>query len=1032
MKKDRLMKKILSGFLLSFIVMCSGLAQGVAVEGVVTDKSNGLTLPGVNVFIEGTQIGTVTNMDGYYTIEVSSADVTLVYSFIGMNTVKEVVNNRTSINVQLVPDSEQLDDVIVVAYGTTTKEAYTGSAEVIGNEVIEDRPVTSFEKALQGTTAGLQVTSSSGQPGSSATVRIRGIGSLNASSSPLYVVDGVPMAGALSDINPNDIESLTVLKDAAAASLYGSRAANGVIMVTTKRGKAGKTYISFDSQVGVSSRVGDGYALMNSAQIYQQSWEGLFNYGIYEDEMSLDEARTHANDNVEQLVGFNPFGVDNPIDGDGQIIDGLPVHTNTDWRDAVYKTGIIHNYNLGVSGGTENTKVYFSLGYFSDSGTTLGANFERYTAKMNMTHKVNDWIEAGITNHLSYSEANAPPGGTQSANPVRSAEVINAATPIYAEDGSYNWFNTAVKDFNPLGLEKLNIYEYKTKRAMANAYFNFSLPFSLNFRTTAGIDYSGNNGLQYMNKYHGDGAAVNGRSTRSSSDYYMWSISNVLSWKKQTGNSSIEILAAQEATGGESASLSASATDFAVPNQPDLVWGGTAGTPYSNSSGWTMASYLSQAKFNYAGKYNLSASIRTDGSSRFGKNERYGLFYSFGAGWTLTNEDWMPNKDWLNYLKLRASYGTSGNSSIGNYAPLFLYYGGANYAGYPGLTPGQLGNNDIHWEKNAAMNIGLDATVLRKLETSLEWYTRKSNDLLYGMPLSGSKGYPSITTNLASMKNSGIELTFSYNVINKSDWNYTVSTNVSKYVNEVLDLTTESLVSGTKLLEEGESLYQFYMREWAGVNPDNGTPMWYTNAEADDKSSSEEPNESYIDPLGSGRQVTSEYNDAERVRSGLAIPDFFGGLSNSLSYKNFNFDFYFYYSIGGEIYNGDYASSMHDGSQPGNNLAADATNAWTPNNRNTDVPRYIVNGSDNGHQTSTRFLEDASYLRLKNVSLTYSVPQNICQRLRMSNLRVSISGENLWTLSNFNGFDPEQAINGLTGNNIPGTKVFTFGLKMNL
>ncbi|MCG8579341.1 MAG: TonB-dependent receptor [Bacteroidales bacterium] len=1031
------MKKILSVVLLSIIALVT-YAQELRVEGTVIDKATGESLPGVNVFIEGTQVGTVTNMDGYYTIDVSSGDVTLVYSFIGMTIQKEPVNNRSRIDVALVPESEQLDDVIVVAYGTTTKEAYTGAAEVVNNEIIEDRPVTSFEKALQGTTAGLQVSSSSGQPGSTASVRIRGIGSLSASSSPLYVVDGVPMAGSLSDLNPNDIESLTVLKDAAAASLYGSRAANGVIMVTTKKGKAGKTSISFNSQVGISSRVGDGYDLMNSSEIYEQTWMGLYNWGLLYGEnedgssFTIADAQNHAHAKVRETVGFNPFGVDNPLDENGKVIPGSKVVTNTDWRDEVYKAGIIQNHNLNVAGGTENTKVYFSLGYFSDSGTTIGSDFTRYTAKLNVQHKVNDWIDAGMSNHLSYSETNAPPGGGEGANPVRSAEIINSASPVYNADGTYNWDNKAAFDFNPVGLFDYDEYKYETKRGMLNAYLNFRLLPSLTFRTTGGIDYSGDKGLNYYNPYHGNGRGVNGRSTMASTENMNWNISNIFTWKKQTGDSSIEVIAGQEATGNEYQVLQASVTDFSVPGKPDLVWGGTPEMPVSYSVGWTMVSYLSQAKFNIKGKYNLSASVRTDGSSRFGENNKYGLFYSVGGGWHLTKEEWMPELSWLNYAKLRASYGTSGNSSIGNYESFGLYGSGANYSGYPGLSPVQLENQDIRWEKNAALNIGMEATVFNRLDASIEWYTRQSEDLLFDKPLSAGKGFPSIKTNLATMKNSGFEATLNYTAIKNNNFTYDIGGNISMYSNEIVDMTTEQIKSGTKIVEEGASLYQFFMREWAGVNPDNGMPMWYTNVSSDDSSNGAEPESAYADPLGSGRQVTSDYEDAERVRLGLAIPDVFGGISNNFSYKNIDFSFYFYYSIGGKVYNSDYQTNMHDGTDPGYNLAVDAANAWTPNNRYTDVPRYVVNGRDNGDQMSSRFLEDASYVRLKNISIGYNLPQTICEKIRVQGLRVFASGENIWTWSKFKGFDPEGALNGTTANSIPGTKVFTFGVKMDL
>lgn len=1025
------MKQFLLGLLLNLILVLPTLGQELKVEGIVTDLETGEPLIGVTIVVEGTTTGTTTDYNGTYSLNVPGSEATLVYSFIGMNQIKEQVNGRTKINVALSADTEMLEEVMVVAYGTATKEAYTGAAQVVDKETLKERPVTSFEKSLQGTTAGLLVTNSSGQPGSSATVRIRGIGSLSASSSPLYVIDGVPMSGALSDINPNDIESLTVLKDAAASSLYGSRAANGVIIITTKQGAKGQTKISFSGQTGISSRISGGYALMNSTQFYEHSWQGLYNQALIDGEL-LEDARRYANENVEEIVGFNPFGIENPLDENGKLIPGTAIMTDTDWRDLIYKTGLVQNYNLNVSGGTENTKIFFSLGYFDDNGTTLNSNFKRYTAKINASHKVNSFITAGMNNHFSYSVTNAPPGGSRHANPVRSAEIINAATPVYNPDGTYNWDNTAVFDFNPLGLSELDIYAYNTKRALINAFINVQFLPSLSFKTTGAVDYSGNEGLNYFNPFHGDGAGVNGRSSQSSSDNMAWNISNILLWNKRINNSSFEVLAGHEAHGEEYSVLSAGVTDFSVAGRPELVWGASPETPSSYSSKWTMMSFLGQAKYSYKGRYYITGSIRSDGSSRFGENNKFGTFYSMGGSWRITEEEWMPKFNWLNTLKIRSSYGTSGNNNIGNYASLGLYGSGANYGGFPGLAPVQLGNDDLTWEKIASFNLGFEFRFIKKLHGSFEYYNRKSDGLLYAKPLSASKGFRSIMTNLGAMSNSGLELTLNYDLVSREDFQYSIGANISTNDNKILNLSTDKIISGTKLLEVGESMYQFYLREWAGVNPDNGQPMWFVNENSDDFESNELPEESFEDPLGSGRMVTSDYNSAERVRLGSALPKYFGGFSNNVSYKNFDFSFYFYLSLGGQVYNYDYATNMHDGTQPGYNMAVDALNAWTPENRYTNVPRFVTNNQDQGNQLSSRFLEDVNYLRLKNISLGYNLPQKVCERIKLSGLRVFVSGENIWTLSNFKGFDPEGAINGTTSNSIPGIKVFTFGVKVDL
>ncbi|WP_075589806.1 SusC/RagA family TonB-linked outer membrane protein [Labilibacter marinus] len=1031
------MKRIIGVLLLHLLLISSVFAQAFTVEGVVTDDT-GQALPGVNILLEGTLKGTVTNIDGSYHIELPSHEGTLVFSFIGMNVVKENINGRVRIDVVLTDDSQQLDDVMVVAYGTTTKEGYTGAAEVVNKEVMENRPVTSFEKALQGTTAGVQVASSSGQPGSQASVIIRGIGSLNASSSPLYVIDGVPMAGGLSDINPNDIESLTILKDAAAASLYGSRAANGVVIISTKKGAAGQTRISFNSQVGVASRISNGYELMNSTQFYEHSWMGLYNWGLlYGDHddgssFTIDDAKEYAHEKVESTVGFNPFGVENPLDANGKLIPGTKTITDTDWRDEVYKVGIIQNYNLNVAGGNDKTDVYFSLGYYNDSGTTLSSNFTRYTSKINVNHQVNNFITAGISNNLTYSETNAPPGGNGFANPVRSAEVINAATPVYNNDGSYNWENKAVFDFNPVGLSEMDLYEYQDVRGLLNTYINLDLLPSLSFRSTGGVDYSNSKGVNYYNPHHGNGAGVNGRSTMSSSDNMILSISNILNWKKTNDISSFDVLGGQEFTSGKYSFLSAGVTDFPISDYPDLSWGAKPENPSSGPSEWSLLSYLGQFKYNYGGRYYLSSSVRGDRSSRFGADNKWGIFYSVGASWRITEEEWMPDLTWLNNLKLRASYGTSGNSSIGNFASLGLYGSGSNYGGYPGIAAAQPANHDLAWESLANFNVSLEASLFKRLDINVEYYKKDSDGLLFGKPLSASKGFGSIMTNLGAMVNQGVEATLNYKVVKQKDFNYTINFNFTANRNEILNLVNDRIVSGSKLLEPGASLHQFYLLEWAGVNPDNGKPMWFVNSQSDDKEGNTSTESSYVDPHGSGRDVTSNYSDAERVRMGTALPDFYGGLTNSLNYKDFDLSFYFYYSIGNQIYNDDYAASMHDGTQAGNNLATDALDAWTPDNRYTNVPRYVTNGIDEGNQMSSRFLEDASYLRLKNITLGYTLPQSFAARLHLQGLRAFISGENMFTLTKFKGFDPEAALNGRLSNAIPGVKVVTMGLKIDL
>lgn len=1025
------MKQFLSTILLIAMALCPAFSQSITVTGKVTDADMGGGLPGANVVIQGTTNGATTDIDGNYSIEVDG-NQTLIFSFVGMEQVTEVINGRAIINVSLGADSEMLAEIMIVSYGTTTKESFTGSAQVVNAEVIEGRPVASFEKAMQGTTAGLQISSSSGQPGSVSQIRVRGTGSISASSSPLFVIDGVPMSGSIADLNPNDILSVNTIKDAAGASLYGSRAANGVIIITTKQGKKGKTKISFSAQLGSTERIADGYELMNSTDYYEHSWMGLYNQAILGGQ-TADSARVYAHAKVQETVGFNPFGQEQPLDDNGKLIPGTVVATNTNWRDLIYKNGLTQNYNLNVSGGTEATKVYFSLGYFSDNGTVLSSNFERLSGKVNVSHKINTVISAGMNTQFSLANANAFPSGSQSSNIVRSAEVINAATPLKLGNGEYNWDNTVVMDFNPVGISELDIYRDKFLRTMISAYVNLQFTPNLFFKTMATIEYSGYQGILYYNPEHGNGVGVNGRGNQTRSSDQATGISNILNWSKQFDKHLVEALVGQEAFNQEYSYLTGHATDYSIPGKFHLVLAAQPESPSSGESRWGLLSYFGQLKYEFDGKLNLSASYRTDGSSRFGENEKYGSFYSFGAGWTLSNENWMPDLNWLDYLRVRTSYGTSGNADIGNFASLSLYSGGPKYGGYPGIALSQIGDPNLTWEKQGMVNIGLEFNLFSRLSSTMEYYSKRSDALLYAEPLSRAKGLGSKLTNLADVKNEGFELLMEYKVVKKKNLNFTASVNLATNKSKYISLNGDPVQGATQLMEEGGLRRQFYVREWAGVNPDNGNPMWFTNEASDfNEENIGEPTSAFNDPNGSNRMVTSDYNDAEKIRMGTALPKLFGGFNNAVNYKNFGLNFYFYFSLGGQTYNYSFAENMHDGKVPGSNLAKEGLKAWTPNNRYTDVPIYSSNNSNQSNSISSRFLEEASYVRLKNISLSYTLPKALCERMFMQGAKVFVSGENIWTSTKYKGFDPEGALSGVTSSQIPGVKAYTVGIKIDL
>lgn len=991
--------------------------EGITVKGKVIDET-GMGLPGVTILIKGTTEGTVTSFEGLYNLTVPSRESVLVFTSIGMASQEITVGEQTVINITMTEDMKELEEVIVVAYGTTTQEKFTGSAEVVDSEIIEKRVVTSFDKALQGAVPGLKISSASGQPGSGTSVTIRGVGSLSAGNSPLYVIDGVPMvsggyssvassSNALSTLNPNDIESITVLKDASASSLYGSRAANGVIIVTTKKGNKGQTRLKFEGQLGVSELISKGYELMGSADYYKMTWDGLY-HQKWLDGATLAEAGQFANENIEGVSGWNPYNIDEPFDIEGNLKPGAELMIDEDWREVVLRQGITQNYNLTASGGSDNTRFYMAGSYFSQDGVVIGSDFERITGRFNFDHQAYEFLKLGLNTTVSNSVQNSPPSGSAGANPVRSANLINSATPVYLSNGDYNWENQAAFDFNPVGLAERDIYQTQTFRLLTNGFLEATFLKDFKYKLNASLDFFDINEVQYFNPDHGNGAGVNGRSIQIRNNNRVQNITHLLTWAKGYGNHFIDALVGYETFRTIYDGVSASATDFAIPDWPHLVGGSNPETPSSSITEYALKSYFTRVNYDYLGKYYLSLSFRIDGSSRFGENNKYGKFYSVGGSWNITEEGFLKGKySWLDYLKLRSSYGISGNDNIGNFGYMSLYYLGANYSGNPGLAAGGLANPDLQWEGNSIFNVALDFNLFGNVAATIEYYTRGSDELLYSEPISLSKGFASTITNLGSMKNRGLEFNLTTTNINKQDFVWTTNFNLSANRNEIIDIGQEEIKTSLGILRPGSGISTLYLREWAGVNPDSGQPMWYTNSGSRESDPGVEPVSAYADPLGSGKMVTSEYNDAARVVVGTGDPQVYGGLTNQITWKGFDLNFLFYYSLGWYRYNSGYAANMHDGSKPGNNLAQDALYAWTPDNKYTNVPRYVAYNTDNGNQTSTRFLEQGDYIRLKNITLSYNLPKRLAEAAHLYNVRFYTQAENLFTWTSYKGFDPE-------------------------
>lgn len=1034
------------------LFLCLGIsisiAQTSSVKGVVISGDDGMPIIGASVLVKGTSQGTITDFDGKFELSVPSDSKILVISYVGMET--QEVPAQPNMRVVLKSSSEALDEVVVVAYGTAKKSVFTGSAASVDNSKIQT-PSASFDKSLQGQVAGLQVMSSSGQPGSTSSFRIRGSGSLNASNEPLYVVDGVPISAntkyskladdndntssILATLNPQDIETITVLKDAAAASLYGSRAANGVVLITTKNGKSGKATVSFNAQFGFSS-VPKAYDMMSSSQFYDTKFRSY-----YEQKLAAGatpaEAAAAANTLTQGAITFNPYNMDQPYDANGNLVNGARIIVDTDWQDEIFKTAFTQDYNINVTGGNEKTSYFFSTGYHDQDGVTPSAMYKRYSGKGNVTTEVTPWLKAGMNVTFSHAIQNMEVGGGAGASPLYNALLFPNGVPVYLTDSNgnpildsngnkqFNFKNPTSLDFNPIAIPKMDINQSKNYRFLASAFLDFQLYKGLNFKTVFSPDYIHYSELKYWNKDHGNGPAYGGRSDRYNTTDLMYTSTNTLNYNTRIADKhNLSAMLGFEYWQSEYERTEAGATSFPLNGMHELGSGASALAPQSKTTKEALISYLGRVEYTYNDRYNFSVSLRSDGSSVFGKDNKWGTFWSAGASWRMEQENFMKNLTWIDQLKLRLSYGTSGNNQgLDRYQSLGLWDTGADYiygtASGTGHT--QLANPYLRWEKQAMFNIGVDYRFLNRFYGSLEYFHKNSKDLLYNYPLAASNGFESIMMNMAKVANYGVEFTFGAYILRDTPVKWNVDFNLSAIRDEIKDIVgDDQIISSTKKIwSKGSSQYEFYMPTWAGVDPKNGDPLWIK-----------------VDANGN-RTTTNVYSQATYEKQGRATPDLYGGLSTSLSYKGFDLSILFAYSWGGLVYDGLYSQVMHDGNQAGAQMHKDELNTWTPTNTNTNVPKYSNNNTNTSNGVSTRYLYDATNIKLKNITLTYNLPSRLGAFSNVvKGAKVFVSADNLftWFKDDWKGYD-DIDIFGVGGYNdlttIPVPRTFTMGFNLN-
>lgn len=1035
--------------LMTCLFVCIGLAnaQISKVTGNVTSSEDGLPIVGASVLVKGTSQGTVTDIDGNFTIEnIPGSAKFLQISFIGMKTQELTI--KPHMNIILHSDTEVLDEVMVVAYGTAKKSSFTGSASAVNSEKISKLQVSSVSKALEGAAAGVQIINTSGQPGENAKIRIRGIGSFSASSAPLYVVDGMPYdEDAVNAINPSDIQSMSILKDAASAALYGSRAANGVVMITTKKGMEGKSKVSFEGRWGVNTRAVPEYDIMKDQRTYvMTAWNVLNN----------QQDGATASKELINSIGYNPFiGIPNDqmVTPEG-VVSTAALRHNDDWAKETLHNGFRHEYNLNLQGGNAKTTHFLSIGYLKDEGILKNTDFERFSGRANVTHTVNKYID--LSGNLAYSRNEKNAGQAQGAslgntsNAFSFTQNIAPIYPVYAYDENgakqYDKYGNVIYDYgdgtysirkggfsNQNVAENSNLDVHKTLNDNLNSRATLNLNLFKGFKLTANIGYDLINQVRtdHMNKLHGDAEKVGGRTYKYNIRSQSFTANQIASYVNTFNKHTIDLMAGHESYSYILSTQYTHKYNFFTIGNPEFNNAIAMGDMNSATYEHSMESFFGRANYDYEDKYYVSASIRTDASSKFHPDHRRGTFWSVGASWRLTQEEWLKDVKWLNDLKLKASYGTQGNDGIldqyGNmvYQPYLQLYNITNNNGDFSVVETYRGNKELTWEKSKNFNIGAEAKFFDgRLGIEVEYFLKNTSDMLYNMPYPISSGISYVPMNLLDMRNQGIEFTINGTAIQTENFTWNISFNGTHYSNKVLSLPEDKkengIIHGARALfrlKEGKSIYDLYTYEYAGVNPENGAAQWYM----DEK-------DEHGQPTGK-RTVTEDYSKASKYELGSTLPDFQGGLSMDFRLKNFDLSVATNFQIGGQLYDAMYSGFMHSGSDIGSNWHKDILNAWTPENKNTKIP--VLNGDQNANAVSSRFLTDASFFNIRAISLGYSLPTKWMNAIKSNSARIYVSADNVALFSARKGLDPRQYVYGYSDANYSAIRSISFGINLN-
>ena len=1054
-------KKIFLSLMAVLGLLLSAHAQEREITGSVKDHA-GAGIVGATILVEGTTKGTTSGADGSFSIK-AAPDNVLVVSFMGYQSHTIKVGTQTRIDVVLKENTQAIDDVIVVAFGTAKKEAFTGSATVIKSDDIVKSQQSNVAQALAGKVAGVQLTNTSGQPGESPKIRIRGFSSLNAGNDPLWIVDGMPYSGDLNNLNPSDIESMTVLKDAASNSLYGARGANGVVMITTKKAKSQEAHVTIDAKWGVNSRAVQDYAyITNPAQFYELHYSALKNYYVNSG-MSIGEAHLRANTNLtanandgglgymvytvpsgQEFIGIN--GKVNPAATLGRrlVYEGKEYYIRPDdWTDAAFRSSLRQEYNASISGQTGNASIYGSFGYLNNEGIAYNSDMDRYTARLRVDYQAKKWLKFGANanyTHFRYNQIDDSGAGNSSGNVFAYTTAVGPIYPLYIRDGEgnvmYNEDGIKLYDYgngdnagmerslfpnsNALSDSRLNKQEAEGNAFNGTGYIDVTFLKDFKFTFNAGVSLDETRSTSVTNPWFGQFASEKGMVSKGHQRNFDLNLQQILNYTKQIGSHNINVMLGHESYQNRIYTLSATKSNMLTQENDELAGAiidkqgaGSYRVEYNNEG------YFARVMYDYAGKYFASASYRRDASSRFHPDHRWGTFWSFGGSWKISREKFLEEaaNDWLTNLTLRASYGAQGNDNVGYYAYKALYEIGSSF-GESTLHASRLETPELSWETNLNLNVGLDFGFWNnRLNGTIEFFQRASKDLLFARDLVPSGGFSSIDANIGKLKNYGWEFTINGTPVLTKDWTWKLSVNATTYKNEIVELPTDVMWQSTKKWVKGGSLYDFWLYEWAGVNPENGNPQWY-----------------YTDTDGS-RKITEDYSSLtsdDKVKVGSSLPKVSGGFQSDLTWRDLSLSMLFSYAIGGKLYNNDYKSMISVSGGNGSTLSKDMLNRWTPENRYTDIPRLSYDQTSYFTSSSSRWLVNRSFLRLKTVTLSYNLPEKWLHYATIKQASIFLQGENLLTFCHQQGLDPEQPINGMVSYRYPAMKTFSFGINVTL